>query len=83
MSDDYKADGPLAEPEFLKDDGEGVVAMCSDCLTVLPDSVAAKDRFLQAGKYGVCKYCGGVLVVLSPSQVENARKKRRSGEMLH
>lgn len=58
---------------------EDIIAMCTDCLSVLPDSKAEKDPFLQAGLTGVCPYCGGPVIVTDKSQIERIRRIRQFG----
>ena len=48
------------------------VAVCSECKTVIPDSQAYKDKFLQEGKPASCKMCGGVMVVVMKSNLKRA-----------
>ena len=56
-----------------------LVAICGDCLTVLPDVMAEKDLFLHTGHTGVCKMCGGPTLVIHRGEIENVRDKRKSG----
>jgi DNA-directed RNA polymerase subunit RPC12/RpoP len=51
------------------------VAICSECKTQMPDSQAFKDGFLQEGKAGVCKACGGVVVVVMRSDLKRAMEQ--------
>ncbi len=58
------------------------VALCSSCLTVIPDSQAEKDVFYQAGKPGVCPYCKGPFHIVSRWQVEGMKAKARAGKII-
>lgn len=61
---------------------EDVVAMCVDCGSVIPDSQAEKDKFLQAGKTGVCKWCGGPVIVAYASERDRINEQRRAGKLI-
>jgi hypothetical protein len=79
----------MSEPseEFLQYVEEGdddIVAICLDCFSQIPDSIAEKDPFLSAGSgAGVCMYCGGPVAVASASAVPNMKRRRASGGMLN
>lgn len=62
-----------------RSEDDPVLAMCTDCLSTIPDKMAEKDVFLQSGKNGVCKFCGGPLIVTYKSEVKNIRRKRAGG----
>ena len=57
----------------MSEETRGYTAFCTECKTVLPDSVAEKDAHLQAGHPGVCKLCGGVVAVAKTSEIERAK----------
>jgi hypothetical protein len=59
---------------------DDVIALCVDCGTTQRDATAARDPFLQEGSIGVCKYCGGPVVVTYASEVENIMTQRRQGK---
>lgn len=50
-----------------------VVALCFDCLTVVPDYRAEKDIFLQAGQDGICPYCKGVMRPVYKSSIQKIK----------
>lgn len=58
------------------------VALCNDCLSVIPDNIAEKDPFLQAGEKGVCKFCHGPVTVVPKTEVERLRERRRNGGLI-
>ncbi len=77
----------INDPNF---ESEGLVALCADCLSVIPDAVWTKDKFLVdsieadgtvnlTGLPGVCRYCKGSTFVMPIEIVEQERAKRRSG----
>lgn len=62
---------------------DDVVAFCTGCLNTVPDSMAHRDTFLKAGRAaGVCKWCGGALVVTWIQKVESLRRRIKSGGVL-
>jgi hypothetical protein len=65
-----------------QDDDEDVIAMCVDCGSVKDDNRAAKDPFLQEGLTGVCRFCGGPVIVTYRDQAENIMNQRRQGKMI-
>lgn len=58
------------------------VALCGDCLSVIPESMAEKDPFIQQGMTGVCPFCRGPVILCNASNVERLRAKRNSGDTL-
>lgn len=69
--------------EFNEEEQEDTtVAMCLGCCSVVPDSIASRDKFLQAGEMGICKFCGGPVTVTDMSQVEAIRTQRGRGEIV-
>lgn len=56
----------------------GFVAFCSECKTVLPDEIAKNNVHLQAGHPGVCKLCGGVVVIAREDQLKRAMRQTDS-----
>lgn len=49
---------------------DDVVAVCSECRTVITDAQAYNNTFLKEGKPAACKLCGGVMVVVYQSRLE-------------
>lgn len=47
---------------------DDVVGMCSECKSTQPDSAMTKSVFAQEGVPPVCKYCGGVVVIVYAEQ---------------
>lgn len=68
----------MQDEEYYNDE-DNVVAMCGDCLSTIPDEIAERDIFLQAGKTGVCKFCGGPVIVTYANQVDKMRRDREQG----
>ena len=68
----------MAENETPEDDA---VAVCSECHTVMRDEQAYKSQFLAEGKPGVCKSCGGVIIVANKRDLKRtlARLDRQRG----
>lgn len=69
-------------PDNNQNDDDDVIAMCTDCGSVKEDSRAMKDPFLQEGINGVCRFCGGPVIVTYRDQAANLMERRRKGEML-
>lgn len=63
-------------------DEEDVVAICVDCGSPQRTNSAEKDPFLQSGQNGVCKMCGGVVIVTYSSEIQAIMDRRRNGEVL-
>lgn len=68
--------------ELIENKEPEAVAFCFDCTTVIPDSRAEKDLFLQHGQTGVCPYCKGPMGVVYDNEVEKLRARRKRGETL-
>lgn len=54
----------------MKDDDD-VIGLCSECKSEQLDSAMYRSPFAQSGVAPVCKYCGGVVVIIYKSQKEN------------
>lgn len=59
-----------------------LVGLCADCLTTFDESYLEKDSFIAAGQTGLCKFCGGPIIITTPDNVQSLRGRRRSGGML-
>lgn len=69
----------INDPNF---ESEGDVGLCADCLTVIPDEIWTKDKFILSGLRGVCPYCKGAVFVMPVEVVEQERRKRREGRLM-
>ncbi len=71
----------VGKQESTDDD---VVAVCAECVNIIPDRIAERDIFLQMGSHpGVCPFCKGPLLVAWRSAVPGMRRIRRNGGMLN
>lgn len=54
---------------------EDVIGVCSECKSEQADADMYKSTFAQQGLAPVCKYCGGVVVILYRHDKENVLDK--------
>lgn len=66
----------------MNEDNIELVGLCTDCLTTFNESVLEKDKFITAGANGICKFCGGPIIITTPDNVQNLRNRRKGGGML-
>jgi len=62
--------------EMANEDGldENIVGMCTECKTIIPTNIMAKDSFAAQGLPPVCKLCGGVVTIVDSSRnIDNIR----------
>lgn len=52
----------------MSNNEDDVVGMCSECKSDQMDSTMYRSIFAQNGIAPVCKYCGGVVVILYRSE---------------
>ena len=51
-----------------------IVGMCTECKTIIPTNIMAKDAFAAQGLPPVCKLCGGVVTIIDSSRnVDNIK----------
>lgn len=64
-------------------EGDELVAMCFDCLSVIPERIAEKDKFAMSGGSGICPYCSGPFRIIPERAVDSLRARRNRGEMIN
>lgn len=64
-------------------DEDDLVALCYDCLSVIPETIAERDRFAMSGGSGICPFCKGPFRIIPGSTVESLRARRNRGEMIN
>lgn len=64
-------------------DGDDLVALCFDCLSTIPERMAARDRFAMSGQSGICPVCKGPMRIVPKSSVESLRARRKAGGMIN
>lgn len=80
--EDQESEVPF-ESEAIGDDDYELVALCFECLSIIPEKVAEKDKFAMSGGSGVCKFCAGPFRIVPQRAVDSLRHRRRRGEMIN
>jgi hypothetical protein len=83
MENEFQHDPDNVDPDLDTTDSDELVALCFDCLSVIPERIAEKDMFAMSGKSGICPFCTGPFRIIPQRAVESLKRRRQAGEMIN
>jgi hypothetical protein len=83
MNENDKEETRLEDLLNVDDSSDELVALCFDCLSIIPESIASRDKFAMSGQSGVCPFCKGPMRIIPQGAVQGLQERRRRGEMIN
>lgn len=82
MDEENEIEVPFESIE-IQDEDNDLVALCFECLSVIPEHTAQRDKFAMSGGSGICPFCKGPFRIIPQRAVASLQARRRRGEMIN